>query len=1031
MRCTSCETDNAADNRFCVACGTALPRACPACSHANAPDGRFCAQCGVPLAGAMAVPQFEGELKQVTVLFADVSGSTSLIEGLDPEEAGRALAPAIEAMTEAVRRFEGSVVRVQGDGVMALFGAPNPQEDHAVRACCAALAMQETARTLPGGLAVRVGIHTGEVLARTVTTDFSTDFDATGITVHIANRLESLAPEGTIAVSAATLRAARHFVTSEATGRHSVRGLSAPLEAFRLTGVRRSRTSERFSREPDRGAFVGREAELALLERGLERAAEGDGCAIGVVAEAGVGKSRLCFEFAERCRARGVPILEGRALAHSRATPYEPVIDVVKAWAGIAADDPQQEARDKASRRLVAVDPALSTELPLMLDFLGLAEKDTTQPKVDPTVRREHLQRLFRRLIRAAGAHQPVLIMLEDLHFMDSGSGSLIEVLLEVLPGTHILLVVNYRPGYAAPWMHGDRFDQISLSPLRAAAADRLAARLLGGDVSVVPLLPLIADRARGNPLFIEELVRKFAESGNLAGEAGAYRLLKAPDMHLVPETVQAIIGARIDSRPEAEKSILQTASVIGREFAVPVLARLVGALSQRLGVALSRLTAAGLVYETGSAREGVYAFKHPMVQDVAYRSLLSERRRNLHSSVAIELEKTLPDAAGAQAGFIAYHWEEAGNAMQAASWNTKAAAWHGTRDPAQALDAWKRVRQLLQGLPLEGAAKYPLLLATGQIVNFAWRAGITASDVLPYYNEALDIAHGLGDVRAAILLTVAYGRVLAASGSAVDYVSTVSDVLSRLDREKHRSLYVVLTAILCHALRLAGDLRQALQSNEEALARVQDVAEIDQQTLGFDVGVWLRGMRAQTLAMMGRFDEARPLLETLLAADDTTVDTLHRLLAHTVHIDIAWAHNDAASAAQHSAAASALAERSGNPYLLVYARAYAGVAQAVQGDYSRAARTLSEALAYARERNAGLENEARMLADLALVQMRAGLDERARVTAEEAAAVARRRGAKVWLAYTEWIVGGPTSPTFCALVETSGAHLLARLPPS
>jgi class 3 adenylate cyclase/tetratricopeptide (TPR) repeat protein len=1033
MRCASCETDNEPDNRFCVACGTALNRACPSCGHANAPDARFCAQCGVVQAragsGQAAPPTTDGELKQITVLFADVSGSTSLIEGLDPEEAGHRLAPAIEAMKDAVRRFEGSVVRVAGDGIMALFGAPNPQEDHAVRGCCAALAMQAAAKALPeGSMPIRVGLHSGEVLARTVATDFSTDFDVAGITVHIASRLESLAPDGGIVLSGATLRGARKFVSVDPMGLHPIRGLSAPLEVFLLTGLRRGPTSERFANERGLSDFLGRDAELALLERGLERAAEGEGCVVGVVADAGIGKSRLCFEFAEGCRKQGVRVLEGHALAHSRATPYVPMIDVVKSYFEIPADETAERARERVARHLAGLGPGFETDLPLLLDFLGLAAADAERPKVDPTARRERLEALFRRLVRMAGSAQPAVILLEDLHLMDSGSESLIEVLVGALQGTKLLLIVNYRPGHAAPWMHGGHYDQISLSPLRTQAADLLTARLLGGDESVMPLLPLIADRARGNPLFIEELVRKFEESGHLAGERGAYRLLRPPDMRLIPDTVQAIIGARIDSRPEVEKSVLQTAAVIGREFAVPILARVVGGLASALSHVLHRLSSAGLVYES-STSEGMFAFRHPMVQDVVYRSILSERRRGLHASIAAELDKTLPDPNGAQAGFIAYHWEESGNAMQAASYNMKAATWHGTRDPAQALDAWKRVRRLLIDLPLEGAAQYPLLMANGQIVNLAWREGVTAADAQPYYAEALEIARALGDMRAVTLVTAAYGRVLAASGSAVDYVATVSDVLGQVDDKRDASLKVVLTAILCHALRLAGDLPHALAANDTALARLHEVAEADQQTLGFNVGVWVKGMRGQILAMMGRAEEARLLLDALIAADEATVDLLHRLLAHATHVDIAWSLGDVALASQHSEQVMQLAERSGNPYLLVYGRGYAGLAQAMRGDYAGATTTLSDALAYARQRNAGLENEARLLADLAHVQLRAGLPERARATAEEAAVVARRRGAKVWLAYAEWLNGGPEAPAFTALIDATGADLLKRLP--
>ena len=1032
MRCGSCETENAPDSRYCIVCGTVLGRILCTCGHPNPPAARFCGQCGTALVAkpaASTAPASGGELKQITVLFADVSGSTELIERLDPEEAAKRLAPAIEAMQDAVHRFEGSVVKVQGDGIMALFGAPAPQEDHTVRACCAGLAMQASTKALPGDkLPIRVGIHSGEVLARTVATDFSTDFDATGITVHIASRLESLAPLGEIAISPTTLRGARQFVSVESMGQREIRGMSAPLEVFLLTGLRRGPTSQRFSLERERSGFVGRDAELAMLERNLERATEGDGCAVGVVAEAGVGKSRLAFEFAERCRARGVRVLEGRALAHSRATPFEPVIDIVKAFFEIAPGDLAERSRSKAAEVLKRIDPALEVELPLLADFLGIGAGGPALPKMDPGTRRDRLEALFRRLARAAGATTPAVILLEDLHFMDSGSESLIEVLAKALVGTRLLLLVNFRPGYAARWMRGDHYDQISLAPLRQTAADALAAHLLGDDESVASLLPLIADRARGNPFFIEELVRKFADSGHLAGEAGAYRLLRAPDMRLIPDNVQAIVAARVDSRPEMERSLLQTAAVIGREFMAPILEHVAGIAESVVSMALHRLSAAGLVYETGGPTAGTFAFKHPMLQEVVYRSLVSDRRRALHAAVATELEKTLPDPGGAQAGFIAYHLEEAGNLPQAASYNMKAAMWHGTRDPAQALDAWKRVRRLLLGLPLEGPARYPLLMASGQIVNFAWREGLTAADVEPYYTEALEIARSLGDMRAIMLVTAAYGRALGSTGSAVDYVAKVSEARAMLDPLEHAGLATVLTTIRCHALRLAGDLRAALADNDLALANVDKVEELDQQTLGFRVEIWVKGMRGQTLAMMGRYAEARSFAAELIAADESMVDVLHRLQAHATMVDVAWGTGDVTLATEHSATAYRLGEKSGNPYLMVYGRAYAGLGQAMRSEFSEATTTLSGALRLARQRQAGLENEARMLGDLAYVQLRAGLAERARATAEEAAAVARRRGAKVWLAYAEWLIGGPTSPAFTALLAETGAELLAHL---
>ncbi len=932
-------------------------------------------------------------------------------------------------MQEAVRRFEGSVIKVQGDGVMALFGAPTPQEDHAVRACCAGLALQASIKALPGDTPpVRVGIHSGEVLARTVETDLAKTFDATGVTVHIASRLEGLAPPGGIIVSPSTLRGARQFISVENLGLKTIRGLSTEMEVFMLTGLRRGPTSQRFSAEESRSGFIGRERELELMQRSLERASEGDGCAVGLVAEAGVGKSRLCFEFAERCRSAGVRVLEGIALSHSRATPFEPMIDIVKSFFEITDDDDPPRAREKTATMLERFDPALIEDLPLLADFLGVAGGGQAPAKMDPAARRDRLNGLFRRLIRLAGRDTPAVILLEDLHYMDTGSESLIEVMAEALAGTRLLLLVNFRPGYAAPWMRGDRYDQISLPPLRQSSANALAAHLLGDDASIAPLLPLIADKARGNPFFIEELVRKFDESGHLAGCQGAYRLLRQPDMRLIPDTVQAIVAARVDSRPEEERGLLQTAAVIGREFAMSVLENVTGLAAPLVAAALHRLSAAGLVYETGAGSAGSYAFRHPMAQEVVYRSLVSDRRRALHASVATELEKTLPDPSGAQAGFIAYHLEEAGNAAQAASYNMKAATWHGTRDPAQALDAWKRMRRLLLTLPLQGPARYPLALASGQIVNLGWREGMTTEEVEPYYAEAWEILTGLGDMRGITLLTAAYGRSLGSTGSAADYVAKVSEALSMLDPQKHAGLAAVLTTIRCHAHRLAGDMRAALADNELALASIDKVTVQDQQTLGFEVGVWVKGMRGQTLAMMGRFDEARALAAELIAADEATVDVLHRLQAHATMADIAWGKGDAALATEHCAATHRLGEKSGIPYLIVYGRSYAGLGHGMRGEYSDATTMLSDALRFARSRHAGLENEARMLADLAWVQLRAGLHDRARTTAEEAAAVARRRGARHWQAYAEWLLAGPSSPTFKALLAETGAELLSGL---
>lgn len=1046
MRCTNCRADNHADSHFCAACGAALTVACGACGHFNQWDARSCVQCGGPLTNhispAVAAIAGAGSLKQATVLFADVSGSTEMIEDLDPDEAHKQLAPVLDAMTEAVRRFEGSIVRTQGDGIMAMFGAPVPQEDHAVRACSAALALQGAIKTLPGVTSlVRVGVHSGEVLAHTAVMGSATVFDATGVAVHIARRLEQLAPVGRVAISTATLRAARLFVSVESIGIQQIRGLSAPMEVFLLTGLQGGPTSLRFASGRERSDFVGRYSELARLDRALERANGGEGLALGVVADAGVGKSRLCFEFAYRCRARGVIVFEGRALPQNRHTPYALASEVMRSYFQVSSDDPPEKAREKVESQLRSFAPSLEPELPLLIDFLGLSEPGTQVLRLDPATRRERLINFFRSLFREMNSRFPyqAVTLLEDLHWMDDGSASLIELYAEMVQGTRLLMVVNYRPDFAIPWMADSRFEQISLAPLGENAADSLACRLLGDDESVVPLLPLIADRARGNPLFIEELVWQLAESGHIAGEPGAYRLVRAPDMKRVPATVQAIIGTRIDSRPEIERSILQTAAVIGREFSIDVLSRLVSGLTEELGPILQRLSSAGLIYESG-ASEGKFAFKHPMVQEVAYRSLLSERRRSLHAAIVTELEKSHLEPTGAQASFIAYHLAEAGRPMEAASYHMKAAEWFGARnfagslvwdrvrDPAQALDSLRRAHGLLAGQPLDDSGRKLLLLAAGQIVNFGQREGLTAAALKPYYSEAMQIARELGSKTSIVLVTGAYGYALGSSGSADEFVSLANEALSIVGSAEEAGLAVRMRMIRCHANRLVGDLRAALADTDWALDNACEVGEKHEQDVDFDTLGWIKRMRGQVLTLMGRYDEAQTVLNEVILSNKAASQA-DRILAHGAMTDIAYGLGDLALASEHSAAAYRLAEARQNSYYISYSRVCAGLELFMRGSYAKAMAMFDDALHSTRQRQGGREAEAMILGHLAHTQMRAGLLDRALATAEEAADVARRRGTKVSGAYAEWLLNGPTSPTFAKLIEETGAHHLMRLP--
>jgi adenylate cyclase len=995
----------------------------------------------------------EGERKQVTVLFADMKGSMELLAERDPEEARKFLDPVLDHMMEAVHHYEGTVSQSAGDGIMAIFGAPLTHEDHAVRACYAALRMQERIKRYAAdvfhthgvNIQIRVGLNSGEVVVGTVGSDLRMDYTAVGRTTHLAARMEQLANPGTILLTPSTFALAENLVETKELGAIPVKGLSAALDVHELRSMRIARPGFHVPTRRGLTPLIGREAELSLLERAFERATNGFACIVGVVGEPGVGKSRLCFEFASRCRAKGANVWEARALSHNRTTPYALTSDFAKRLLRVLAHDPPERAREKVATTVKTVAPDLETDLPLLFDFLGLSETGVDIVRLDPTTRRERLVRTTARLWEAIARYNNFpnsLIILEDLQWVDAGSASLIEAYLETLPGTRSLVLMNARPEFTASWMNGDRYQQISLSALGPAESDALVRQLLGSDASVAPLLPLISHRAQGNALFTEELVRQLEEGGNLVGERGAYLMQRTPEMRTIPDTVQAIIGARIDGRHEAEKSVLQGASVIGREFTIELLACLTGKSGPELTPVLRDLSFAGLIQEYPDG-DGVWTFQHPMMQEVAYRSMLSDRRRALHRVVAAEQQKCYPQPNGAQASLIAYHWEQAGDTVHAIDSNMTAAAWFGTgdvartvftsewdrvRDPARALDAWKQVHRLLTGLSLEPKRRQQLIVACGQIINIGWREGLTAADLKPYYVEALEIARSFGLTREIVLLSVAYGHALSGSGSANDYLALANETLGMLASPQHASLALQLTVVRCHAYMLVGDLKAALADNDHVIANLHQIEARDTQALMpvYSPPGWTKYMRGRIFAFMGRYEEAWSILDELITGDEGIVSDGHRLRAHLAATSIAFDLGDQALARAHGSAARRLARSNRSPFVKKVSRICTGLELSLRGNNKKAIAVLSDVLASMR--TLGLEGEAAIRCHLAHAQLRAGSFDASRKTAEEAADLARRRGSKVWLAYAEWLLGGPNSPTFRKLVKETGAEHFTRL---
>jgi class 3 adenylate cyclase/tetratricopeptide (TPR) repeat protein len=573
-----------------------------------------------------------GERKQVTVLFADIKDSTELIKDLDPEAAQQLLDPALHRMMEAVHRFEGTVNQVLGDGIMALFGAPLAHEDHALRACYAALTMQTAMREYTEAIRrahgiemrIRVGLNSGDVVVRAIGNDLHMDYSAVGQTTHLAARMEQLATPGTIRLTAATLRLVEGLVQVNTLGPIPVKGLTESVEVFELVGA--SALRRRLQAAVARGLtrFVGREAELAALRQALEQADAGHGQVVAIVGEAGVGKSRLVYECVHAHQAQGWLVLESASVSYGKATPYFPVVDLLKRYTHVEDADEPRTVRAKVTGQVLTLDETLQETVPALLWLLDVLPDDSPFRSLEPVQRRQRTLEALKRVLLRESQVQPLLLVFEDLHWIDTETQALLDSLVESLPTARLLLLVNYRPEYQHGWGSKTYYTQLRLNPLPPASAEVVLDALLGPDPSLAPLKRLLITRTEGNPFFLEESVRTLVETGVLVGEPGAYRLAQALPTIQVPATVQAVLAARIDRLLPEEKQLLQAAAVIGPEVPEATLYR-----------GLAHLQAAEFLYETRLFPERAYTFKHALTQQVAYQSLLTSTRQRYHAQLA------------------------------------------------------------------------------------------------------------------------------------------------------------------------------------------------------------------------------------------------------------------------------------------------------------------------------------------------------------------------------------------------------------
>ena len=914
VTCPRCKTDNPAQAKFCLECATPLAARCASCGMQLPASAKFCLECAHPVGTApvasvrphpdsytpkhladrilVSRSSLEGERKQVTVLFADLKGSMELLADRDPEEARTLLDPVLDFMMEAVHRYEGTVNQVMGDGIMALFGAPLAHEDHAVRACYAALRMQdalrrytiELRRTQGVEVQIRVGLNSGEVVVRSIGSDLRMDYSAVGQTTHLAARMEQLATPGSIRLTGATLRLAEGWIQVKPLGPIPVKGLNEPVDVYELVSAGAVRTRLQAAAARGFTRFVGRDIEIEQLRAAVDQVQHGHGQTVAVVGEPGVGKSRLFYEFIHSHRTHGWLVLESVSVSYGKASAFMPLVDLLKGYFKIGDRDDTRAVRAKVAGTMLTLDEGLKDYVPAVLWLLDALAEDHAFLTLEPAQRRLRALEASRRLILRESRVQPLLVVFEDLHWVDGETQAFLDSLVESLPTAAVLLAVNYRPEYEHAWARKTYYRQLRIDPLPAASAEELLATLLGDDASLGPLRPLLIERTAGNPLFLEESVRSLVETRVLVGERGAYRLMKAPEAVQVPATVQAILASRIDRLPAEQKRLLQAASVVGKDVPFALLQAVAGLDADALSGQLGQLQAGEFLYETSLFPDIEYTFKHALTHEVTYSSLLGERRRHLHAAIVDALERLHAGRLNEHLDRLAHHATRGELGAKAVQYLREAGAKAMAHSANRAAVAFfEQALMLLAELPqtpetLTAALDTRIALGPALVAVH----GASAAEVETSYALARELVDGLADTprRFPVLWGQWYVRYTRGdypaaleAGERLLEVARSSDDTGHLVEARH-ALWATLTAM--------GRPADAVVHAEHGVA-LYDVARHSAQALvygGHDAGVCCRYQMSANLWLLGYPDRASATMQEGLRMADRLQHPLTETIA-------------------------------------------------------------------------------------------------------------------------------------------------------
>jgi predicted ATPase/class 3 adenylate cyclase len=1036
MKCPKCEFENPESMKFCGHCGNKLEAICAHCGFGNPPQFKFCGECGrdlslpaQPIRSELSFDEkiakiqkylpggitekilaqrdrIQGERRQVTVMFCDMEGFTAFTEKVGPEEAYGIMDGVYELLIHKVHDYEGTVNEMTGDGIMALFGAPIALEDAPQRAIRSAMAIhremgifsdkirQEKEGVPP--LKMRIGIHTGPVVVGTLGNDLRVEFKAVGDTVNLASRVESLALPGATYVTEETFRLAEGLFRFEALGQKEVKGKKEPVTIYRVIAPSTRRT--RFDVSAERGLtpFVGRERELELILDGFQRAKTGRGQAFSIMAEAGVGKSRLLYEFRKAITNEDVTFLEGRCLSYGKGVAYHPVIDILKASFDIRQGDGDSEIKEKVKRSLKAIGAEEATTLPYLLELLSVKESGLDKIPLSPEAKKDRMMEAIKRITLKGSEIRPVILAYEDLHWIDKSSEDHLKHLLESIPAARVLMIFTYRPEFVHTWGAKSYHNQVILNRLSNRESLLMVSHLLGTEELDRDLEGFILEKTEGVPFFVEELIKSLKDLKIIERKDNGWRITKDIKDLTIPGTVQDVIMARIDSLPEGIKGFLQTVSVVGREFSNDLIRRVTGLPEQELLSHLSVLKDSELLYERGIYPQSTYIFKHALTQEVAYNNLLLKRRKEIHEEIGRAIEALYPDRLEEQYELLAYHYARSANKDKAVEYlelaNRKAIIIQAVEEAKAYFDEALKLLDTLAQTEENRQRRISLLVNQEFVVELLFK-------FRDYYEHLIryePMARGLENPELLGAFCGRLGHCHFAFGHYDQAIQTLTkaaelcEAAGNAEDAGHAYAYLILS----HSDR--GDYDRVLALKEDLLRTMEQ---------SFNLRWYVRGLSAaqRAYSYLGRWDEAVEAgRKALSVAQEFSDNSMISIAASHLSLGYSW-KGDLGRAVEYGELAL---EKASTP-----------------GDKARSQRSLGWALCRAGEPNKGIQ----LLTTASLLISRsgafmafetplrcylgegywlAGEEEKAKRTLEEGMEMAERCGAKYYIGFAHRLLG-------------------------